>query len=407
MTRFRGRARWLAALAAAALAVPVGAAGWAYASGPNGDWRQADHDASANRANTTATQITAANVGTVGWRRGIVAAPAGEDTFGCANGWTAPVVSGKRLYAAGNGTVYATDLTTGARVWERTISPITTDYVWVAAVSGGRVIVGVLDCVSQSDPPGTVRALDGATGAPLWSASIGALTKLSVRGTRVIGTGSVVGNGTEFKVLDLTTGAVVWQRTDDAACVGTAVVSLDRVYYQECDPSGLPAALAAARLADGVVAWRKTGTWIVTRADQVGSTAKHLYSPGSGGIADINPATGATRFRLAGTSRVDAIDATRVYAACSGKLCAFNRATGAALWTSTVDLASTGFRAPAAAIGGALLYAPGGEVVDSASGAILKRLWTTGYREVSVGNGYVVSVARSDRIAEIYGLPGT
>jgi outer membrane protein assembly factor BamB len=402
MTRFRVRV--IAVAAAAALAVPLGVAS---ASGPNGDWPQADHDASANRANTTATQLTAANIGQVGWRRGVVAAPAGENDFGCAVGWTAPVVSGGRLYAVGDGTVYGTDLRTGARLWERPVSPITTDYTWVAAVSGGHVIVGVLDCESQSDPPGTVLALDAATGARQWSASVGALTKLSVSGARVVATGSVVGNGTEFKVLDLTTGSVVWQRTGDSECVGSAVVALDRVYYQECNSTGTPADLAAARLADGVVAWRKTGTWVVTRADAPGSTAKHLYSTRSGGVADLNPATGATRFVLAGASWVDAIDATRVYAACSGVLCAFNRATGARLWTSTVALTTAGFGQPAAAVGGALLYAPGGQVVDPATGGVLRRLWDTGFREVSVGNGYVVSVARRDRIAEVYGLPGS
>ena len=89
MTRFRVRA--IAAVAAAALALPLGVA---HASGPNGDWRQADHDASANRANTTATQITPANVGQVGWRRGLAEPPPVEAE--CGLGFSVPVIAGNR-----------------------------------------------------------------------------------------------------------------------------------------------------------------------------------------------------------------------------------------------------------------------------------------------------------------------
>lgn len=399
MTAFRGRARWLAALAAAALAVPVGAT-TAYGSGPAGDWRQADHDASANRANTTATQITAANAATLSWRRGLASAPAGPDDQ-CGEGWSTPVIANKRVYAVQTGRVTARDLATGATVWQRALrSGVVTDLAGVFAISNGRVLVGTLDCISQSDPSGSVRAFDATTGAPLWTASVDGFLGLAVSGDRVVAYGYGPGAGnTVFRVLSASTGALVWSRDLDEDCglAATAIVVYDRVYYQTC-AAGFQ--LTAARLVDGAVAWRRAGG-LPVRGDAVGTDAKHLYLA----TTDVNPATGATRFTLAGAGRVFAVDATRVYASCSSVLCAYSRATGARLWMSTEPVASDP-RAAEPALAGTLLYSPTGAVLDAATGAEVTRLWAGDARELSVGNGYVTAVL-TPRVLDVYGLPGS
>ena len=114
--------------------------------------------------------------------------------------------------------------------------------------------------------------------------------------------------------------------------------------------------LVAASVSTGSVAWRKPGHWGVgvERADAVGTAAKYLYV---GSDTVMNPATGATRFTLSGATRIDAVDATRVYANCGDVVCAFTKATGVRLWTSTVP-ASPDWWAPLT-LAGALLYTAG------------------------------------------------
>lgn len=396
------RRRWAsgAAALAAALLVPVGAA---YGSGPGGDWPQADHDASANRANATETTITPANAAQIAWVRGIAAAPTPPGGAECGVGWTTPILAGTRAYAVQTGRLVVHDLRTGALVWQRVLETgHLIEVAQVYSVAGGRVFVGSLDCISGSDPTGTVQAFDASTGARLWSRFFTGLTGVSVTGTRVVAAGSTVGSGSTVEVLDAATGAVVWRHLGED-CAVSAVVSYDRVYYEECDQNTGARSLVAAAVSTGAVAWRKPGSWPVRRADAVGTVAKHLYA----GTTALNPATGATRFTLAGTTRIDAVDATRVYAACGAVVCAFTRATGVRLWTSAVP-ASSGLRPAVPALAGALLYTPEGTVLAAATGAVVTRLWGEDgqARELSVGNGYVTAVV-DGRVLDVYGLPGS
>ncbi len=393
----RSRAGLVAALAAAVLAVPAGPA---HGSGPAGDWKQADHDASANRANTTETTITPANAATLGWRRGLVAAPAGPNDE-CGEGWSTPVIANGRVYAVETGRLTARDLTTGATVWQRALgSGRLIDVARVFAISSGRVFVGSSDCLSASDPSGAVRTFDATTGAPLWTSFLDGFRALAVSGDRVVAFGYGPGAGnTVFRVLSASTGAVVWSRDieEDCGIAAAAIVVYDLVYYQECAPV---AQLTAARLADGVVAWRRT-PGVPTRGDAVGTGAHHLYV---GDIA-VNPVNGATRFALAGATRIHAVDGTRVYATCGTVICAFTRATGARLWTSQ-ELAVTDFGFAEPALAGSLLYTPTGAVLDASTGAPITRLWAGAARELSVGNGYVAAVV-TPRVLDVYGLPGS
>lgn len=395
----RSRAGWVAAtagaVAAAVLAVPTGPA---YGSGPAGDWKQADHDASANRANTTETTITPANVGRVGWRRGLVAAPPTNED--CPIGWSAPVLANGRAYAAGADRLVVSDLATGATVWQRPLGPLPVVYESsrVYAISGGRVFVGSLDCLSSSDPGGRVRAYDAVSGAQLWTASVDGLRGLAVSGDRVVAVGYTGGAAyTDFQVLSASTGAVVWRPDLGEGCEQAAnpIVVYDRVYYRTC----ADARVRAARLTDGAVAWT-SAIGVPVRGDAVGTTAKHLYA---GNVA-VNPATGATRFALSGATRVHAVDDTRVYATCGPVFCAFNRATGARLWTST-ERSDSDYWEVEPALAGALLYTPRGAVLNAATGAPVAQLWLGEASGLSVGNGYVAVVV-DDRVLDLYSLPG-
>lgn len=315
-----------------------------------------------------------------------------------------PPGAGNRAYAVSTGRLLAYDLTTGAQLWQRTVeSGHLIEIIRTYAISGGRVFTGSVDCISGSDPAGSVRAFDAATGAPLWTRHFTGLWALSVTGSRVVATGATEGSGSTVEVLDAATGAVVWSRLGDICNIPTsAVVAYDRVYFDDCDQSTGARSLIAAAVGTGAVAWRKSGNWPVQRADAVGTAAKHLYS----GSTALNPANGATRFTLSGATRIDAVDATRVYANCGTVVCAFTRATGARLWTSTVPASGRGFWPARLALAGALLYTPVGTVLDAATGAVVKQLWDGEATELSVGNGYVVAAVDS-RVLDVYGQPGT
>jgi hypothetical protein len=139
---------------------------------------------------------------------------------------------------------------------------------------------------------------------------------------------------------------------------------------------------------------------VPVRGDAVGTVAKHLYV----GDVAVNPATGVTRFTLAGATRVHAVDATRVYATCGAVLCAFTRATGVRLWTST-EPNSTDYDVAEPALAGALLFTARGAVLDAATGAPVTRLWTGTASSLSVGNGYVAAIV-DRRVLDLYSLPG-
>jgi hypothetical protein len=221
MTRSTGHGaggRWRtgrrAAVSAVALAALLTTAGGAYGAGAAGDWPQTDHDASANRANTTESVITPANAPRLTWVRGLAAAPEGPNEAYCGVGWTAPVIAGGRVYAAQSGRIVVHDLATGALVWQRDLAGGTLEsLLQVHAVTGGRVFVRDVFC-SDSDPSGPVRAFDAATGAPLWSTTMDGLGGLAVSGDRVIAVGYGPGAGnTVLRVLSASTGAVVWAAT--------------------------------------------------------------------------------------------------------------------------------------------------------------------------------------------------
>jgi hypothetical protein len=159
------------------------------------------------------------------------------------------------------------------------------------------------------------------------------------------------------------------------------------------------------------VVWRKAGDFAVSRGDRPGFDSTHVFT----NSVALDTGTGATRYTMAGATRVDAVGTNRVFGACGTVVCAFDKATGARAWTSTiapsVDVADSPsgieffVRAASAAT---LLYLPTGQVLNSSTGKVITRLWTGQARSMSVGNGYVVAVLESSpRVMDVFGLPGT
>ena len=156
----------------------IAGAGPALASGVGGDWTQADHDASGNRANTTATQITAANAATVTDLRAFGAptfpriSPASAPRAGPARSSSA---SGPTRSSRAPGRTRPDDRRPAVAARRRPRRSVRST---VYAVIGGRVFVGQLTASRRatrrhrpaSTPPPARRCghveSDGRVGAP-------------------------------------------------------------------------------------------------------------------------------------------------------------------------------------------------------------------------------------------------
>jgi hypothetical protein len=100
------------------------------------------------------------------------------------------------------------------------------------------------------------------------------------------------------------------------------------------------------------------------------------------------------------------VGTNRVFGVCGTVVCAFDKTTGARVWTSTIA-ASTGPDPARAAVAATLLYLPTGEVLNSVTGALVTTLWFGQAQAFSVGDGYVVAIPQGTRrLLDVYGLPG-
>ena len=393
------RQRLLSVTAAVALCCLGGAvAGAATVAAP---WGQTDRDAARSRYNAAERTLTASNVGSVRYLRSLTTPPAGE--FGsCSAGVSKTVLSGGRVLILGGTGIDAYDAADGSLVWHRSIAGGEFDYYQDMAVSGGRVFVGEDDCGSASDPNGAIQVFDAATGATLWGSSFvpfgTALNGLVVSGSKVVAAGSSVGSGARVAVYKAGSGAVAWSRRMSNTCPPEpALVVRGLVVYLSCDDQG-NVALTASSLGTGAVVWSRAGNWTPLRGDGDTTAAHHLYarSP-SGAVVDINPATGATRFTLAGATNVLAVDWQRVYASCDAGVCAYAIASGAPIW-------STWATSPLAVAGG-VVYTGDGRALNAATGAPLATLFGDPATQLAVGDGRLAVVSDS-RIADLYGLAG-
>ena len=404
MKRRSSRTLVVSAVVAACL---LGAAtGYAAVGAP---WAQSDANAAHSRANTSETTLSPTTVDQVRYLRSLAARPTPPSSVGCVRGvGQAPVLADGHLYAILENHLAAFDLTSGARLWTTPLDVSGTTLYVGLAVSGGHVVVGEEDCLSQSDPDGFVQSFDAATGQSQWrvaaSPLVGALLDVVVSGSRVVNAGGAPSSTPYVAVRSLATGAVVWFKTACQLFPLPAVVEDGLVFVNRCDADGFShPRLVAARLSDGAVLWTKPGFWSIERGDSDGTNGVHLYAQHAGVLTDINPATGAVRYTIPGTDvRALAVDSARLYATCSAGLCTYARGTGALLWSTPVD-PSMGTAQSAVADG--VVYLPDGRALRASDGSLLTTLWVDRATQISVGDGHVAAVT-DPRIVDVYGLAG-
>ena len=378
----------------------------AAAAGKPSVWAQNDGNAAASRANANETVLNPSTVTGLTRRRGLTVAPAPGDNPCGYRGIDLVAASATVDYVEGDGHLVAYDAATGRARWRVVVNRYFDTYYPSIAVTHGLVILGAVDCISQSDPNGSLQAFDAATGKAVWTRGVGSeLDSMVVSGPYLVETGSSLGSGQVTSVRRATTGARLWQKFG-SACYSygstPVVVVGQQVVTHTCDPDTGAMSLTAYRLGTGRLSWTRAIDWSIERGDSGAPGARHLLVRDDyGDVADLDPATGVTRYLLAGATSVLAVDASRVYAKCGpASVCAFALSTGVALWSRTD---SSGLATEA----GGVLYLGDGRMLDAATGARLARLFPTGSASILIVAGGRVGVLTWARTLSLYGLAGS
>ncbi len=298
---------------------------------------------------------------------------------------TMPLVEDDRVYVAdGSGTVAALDAATGRTLWDHpTASPargapallgelliLGTDAgevialstadgapVWDRVVGSAPITASVLEADGRiyiGNEDGTFVALDGRTGARLWTVDIGgSITRGAALADGVVYVGAA---GGRFSALDAKTGMDRWRVELGPGEVGTPVVGPGTVFLGRglLAPAG-PHDVVALDRADGTIRW----TFAAPSGRQVfpGALANgFLYGVSDdGSIYALDPASGAPRWTVAAAAAqlgtLASIVGNVLYVTTADRnVQAFDATTGAHLWT--VDV--VGVPTQAAVVNGSL-----------------------------------------------------
>lgn len=396
------RSSGILAAAASVLLLWSGAA--ASAAVPASPWPMGDQDAARSGLNTAETTLSSTSIHGLHLQHTVTLAK--SSSGGCGGSSPAfPAEVGNVLYLVNGGanSVSAYNVTTGARIWNHALDPAGSSIYVGLAVVGGRVLVGGVDCESQSDPNGFVRAFNATTGSQQWNVgTLGAAADIAVSNGKVVTTGSTVGSGATINVLDPATGKKVWNKTYDSSCTGfftTTVVSRGNVIFCSEDFNG-KGTLHALSLANGAQAWSKAGIYSNLRGDTDATSAVDLYADNpSGHVVDLAPATGAVKWTSTSeTGAPLAVGKKRLYISCDGTaMCALPKAGGARLWKANV--------APThVAVASDLVYpAPGGPLLAGSGAHVAVTGYPTTATSVIIANGRLIS-SGAGRTVSIFGL---
>jgi outer membrane protein assembly factor BamB len=322
---------------------------------------------------------------------------------------TMPLVQDGRVFVAdGSGTVAALDAATGRTLWEHaTGSPargapamlgdlfiLGTDAghvialstadgapAWDQAIGSAPISASVLEAdgrVYVGNADGTFVALDGRTGARLWTADVGGpVTRGAALADGVVYVGA---KGGRFSALDATTGKDRWRVELGPGEVGTPVVGPGAVFVGRglLAPDGPHDVLALDR-ADGAIRW----AFAAPSGRQVfpGALANgFLYGVSDdGSIYALDPASGALRWTVKAAQgqlgTLGSIVGNALYVTTADRnVQAFDATTGAHLWS--VDV--VGVPTEAAVVDGSLflgtslghVYALRDPALDATPGAV-------------------------------------
>lgn len=262
----------------------------------------------------------------------------------------APVTTPSTLVYEDSRNLRAVDLVTGDLRWRVPTTVTGDEMVTGLAIGGGKVIVGLrTDCESQSDPDGSLKAYDAATGRLVWSTDLDpGVLNVAVSGGTVLVYAYDAAWQNVVIAYSLRDGTRQWIRRD---CGRTSTVGLFAVAGKVATTCGV------LDIADGTTLWTASGVAFI-RGDAPGRANPQLYGQlANGSLVAYRP--DGTRAWTSRTSRtVLAAGPGRLIVGCAegSGVCAIDRATGARVWRHA-DVTPT----TATLIGAGLLIVNGGQ----------------------------------------------
>lgn len=326
------------------------------AAGPA--WDHPGYDAEDSHYNPAESAITAQTVRHLGVQWSV---PLRRSDESCA-GWTAPLLSGGRVFVGDQLGISAYSARTGALNWRFDWEDPMDSRPPVLAVTGGVLIAANGDCNSMSDPDGRITALDMSTGTPRWVLEPDAPIRGVVADKEV-----VVVSGWSQSDED----AVVAYRAEDGRMLwrkphwaSTGVSAAGTILIHRTDGFGKPRKqTSAVNVGTGAALWSRAAAWSAQAADPAGST--FLVTDTGSALLAVDAATGAVDWTVAGkASELIAVDGLGVYRSAGQTVEALHARTGGRLWARQLPQKAT---QPIRA--GDLLYA-GGPVLDAVRGTV-------------------------------------
>ncbi len=317
------------------------------------------------------------------------------------------------MFVVLTGRLFAVDLTNNHTLWWVALDTSLATYYPNLAVVGNNVIVAREDCISQSDPSGSVTAFNIATGAQVWSQFFDpGPANMTVWNGHVLFTGFEAGGAGDLVSLSPTTGAVQWQYAPGTCDgMGLPIVVRNIIIVEGCAPNLSPR-LEGHSLSTGALVWKKAGDWDVQRGDSAGpgGTVAYVVNNATGALTALNPATGATRWSKVSVGSARAVDATHVYTDCDANtLCALRNSNGSLAWQSS----QYGVGGHPVAVAAGLVFSGGAfnTVVRTSDGTEVPdqygfgfSIWSDPVSTIAVANGRIVTSA--GRIVDVYAVPG-
>jgi outer membrane protein assembly factor BamB len=320
--RIRLFAAVTALTALAAVPATTLAAGPATAAFAPAQWAQDGYGAANTGYNPMENGITARTVRGLrpGWS--VVSPHVAE---GSCSRQTPPVVADGRLFLADSVGVAAYDVGSGRRLWRYPFGDPGDTLPPLLAVTAGRLIIGLTDCASQSDPDGHLVALDAATGVQRWAVSgdtpVGAMVVdreyLAISGEDAGHASTLV-----YRVAD---GRLVWTR--DAMEMAAGVSAAGRLLLGRYGTHGV----VSVDLATGAARWQRADDLSVIAADAGGT--RFFAADLTGRLLALNSGSGRVLWSVPNAAGPASTDGDRIYVARGNDVRALATTTGAAAWT--------------------------------------------------------------------------
>ncbi|MEU4244886.1 PQQ-binding-like beta-propeller repeat protein [Actinoplanes sp. NPDC026619] len=353
------------ALAVVAPAVPAAAAG------PAG-WDHPGFDAEDSYYNPGENAVNATTIAKLSQRWSVAL----RKHEGSCGGFGAPVIAGGRVVTTDQLGISAFQALTGAPAWHfNWVDPGDSDTA-VLAASGNTMIATNGDCNSNSDPDGTLVALDLATGKRRWwvDSDMPIYTVVVDKGMIVV-SGESPSDAQAVVAYRVSDGKQAWKRVDYE---GSSVCADGRVLVNKGTTT------SALSITTGALLWTKPGYW---QAKAATPAADRFLVTNGAAMSAINAANGAVMWTAPNkASDLLATDGRRIYRVDDHTVEALDVNSGRSLWSR--GLPSEGGQPVRA---GGLLYT-GGPVLSPTSGAIVAQAKVlTGRPVITGGRLYTVN----------------